>query len=322
MSASGQPIELSIISPVYMGQHSVGELVDRIVQAVAPITDNYEIILVEDRSPDASWASIQKACESADKVVGIRLSRNFGQHYAITAGIEASHGRFVIVMDCDLQDDPAYIPGLYAKACEGFDVVLTRREERVHSFLKNLASKAYYRFMAWLTKTDSVKSMYRLGNYSIISRKVANAFISLNDYHRQFIPALFWLGFNLTFLDVKHAPRFEGRSSYSFMKLIALAINGIVAQSDRLLYLSITTGFAFVAVAMLGAGFLIVQYFLRGSVPGWPSVMVTLLLSAGLILMSLGILGMYLGKTFEQTKGRPLYIIDEIVRSDDSSANS
>ena len=144
---------LSIVSPVYRAEKIIPELVERIKIAASQITDNFEIILVEDCGPDNSWSAIEKECLIDKRVKGIKLSRNFGQHYAITAGLNYSKGEWVVVMDCDLQDLPEEISNLYNKTKEGFDIVLARRFERQDTFLKRLSSKIFYTTLSYLTGT-------------------------------------------------------------------------------------------------------------------------------------------------------------------------
>lgn len=302
-------IELSIVSPVYNAERIVPELVRRIRSEVEKITESYEIILVEDCGPDESWAAIEKECLKSEKVKGIRLSRNFGQHFAITAGLEASKGNYVVVMDCDLQDDPMYIPQLYDKAKEGYDIVYTEKESREHSFFKNISAKIFNRIFNYLS--ENVQSHDNVGAYSLLSRKTVSAFLRMRDSQRHYLMILRWLGFQSYYLKIEHKKRYEGSSSYTLSKLINHALDGIVNHSDKLLRISIKTGFLFVLFSMLTALVILVRYFLYGSFPGYTSITILLLLSTGLILVSIGISGIYIGKIFEQSKQRPLYIIDK-----------
>lgn len=300
---------ISIVSPVYMAQNIVDELVKRMEENIIKISNSYEIILVEDGSPDNSWLKIEEVCKRNKNVKGIKLSRNFGQHYAITAGLQESKGNFVIVMDCDLQDNPKYIPDLYNKVIDGNDIVFTSKKIREHSFFKNLTAKIFFQIFNYLSENQSATA--DVGAYSILSRKAVDAFCKINDAHRHYLLILRILGFKSAHLEIEHEKRFEGKSSYSFSKLVKHAINGIASQSDKLLRLSIGVGlFVFVA-AFVWACILVSLYFVRGAFPGYTSLMVMLLLSTGMILMSIGIVGIYIGKIFDQTKNRPLYFIDK-----------
>jgi dolichol-phosphate mannosyltransferase len=299
---------LSVVSPVYRAEKIVDELVKRIAEEVSKITTNFEIILVEDGSPDNSWAKIAENCAKYPFVKGIKLSRNFGQHYAITAALHHAQGEYVVLMDCDLQDNPKYIIDLYAKAQEGYDIVYTKKEERKHSIFKNITAKMFFWVFNYLA--DNQNADDKTGSFSLLSRKVVEAFCRIQDYHRHYLMVIRFLGFKNTSIQIVHEKRFEGRSSYNLSKLINHALNGITSQSDKLLRLSITVGFSFFVLAILWAFYLLIGFFIHGALAGYTSLMVALLLSTGIILMSIGVLGIYIGKIFEQVKQRPLYLID------------
>jgi len=307
---------LSIISPVYQAENILNELIEKILSEVTQITEDFEIIFIDDGSLDNSWNKIQNACCANMKIKGIKLSRNFGQHYAITAGLRESRGEFVVVMDCDLQDNPKYISQLIKKVNEGYDVVLTTHEVRKHSLVKNIFSRLFYKVFNTLVSNEGMKNGGKYSALSILSRKVVDSFCDFNDYHRQYIPIIKWLGFSTTEMEVEHDIRFEGKSSYSFFSLLKLALDGIISHSERLLKISIYTGFIFAFIGFTSIIYIVIQYFNYGFQSGWASLIVSIIFSTGLILISLGIVGIYLGKTFEQTKSRPLYIIDKKVNMD------
>lgn len=304
-------MKLSIVSPVYKAEDIVDELVIRIIKTVSQITEDFEIILIDDCSPDGSWNKIKENCKKDKRIKGIKLSSNFGQHYAITAGLEISQGDHVVVIDCDLQDDPSYIPKLYEKAREGYEVVYTRVQTRTHSFSRNFLSSLFMRVLSWFSDCNNVGK--NLTCFSILSRKVVNAFCKIKDAQRHYLLLLRWLGFKHCYIDIVQNPRFSGNSSYSFLKLWGLAIDGIVSQSDKLLRLSISVGLGFSSLSIFFAVVLIAMYFIKDHKEGWTSLMVLILFTTGIILISIGILGIYIGKILEQAKGRPLYIIDEKV---------
>ena len=304
-------MKLSIVSPVYRAEAIVDELVKRISSEVSAITNDYEIILVEDGGPDNSWKKIKENCDRDSHVKGIKFSRNFGQHYAITAGLEASSGDYVIVMDCDLQDDPKYIKDLIAKAEEGFSIVYTRKEERKHSFLKNFTASLFYSVFNFLIDNRFSKGSNKEGSFSLLSRNAVTAFLSVHDYRRHYLMVLRWLGFPSSYLTIVHADRFEGKSSYNLRKLIIHALDGITSQSDKLLRLTASFGLVLSLIAFLAALSIIFRYFIHPFQAGWASIMVLILFVGGLIILSIGICGIYIGKIFEQSKNRPLYIIEE-----------
>ncbi len=302
-------ILLSVVSPVYRAEKIIPELVRRIGEACSKVTEKYEIILVEDRGPDNSWEAICTAAAQDPRVKGIRFSRNYGQHYGITAGLDAAQGEYTVVIDCDLQDNPDYIPEMVKLAHEGYDIVLTEKEKRAHSFFKNFTAGIFFRVFNYLSDNQQANSS--VGAYSLMNRKVREAFCRIKDAHRHYLMVLRLLGFKTTSLRIQHVKRFEGKSSYDFMRLVKHAVNGITSQSDKLLRLSISLGFIFFCVSILYTIVLVVRYLLHGAYPGYTSLMAVILLSTGLILMSIGIAGIYIGKIFEQVKDRPLYIVDE-----------
>ncbi len=307
---NGQPL-ISIVSPVYKAEFIVHELVKRIVEETSKITSDFEIVLVEDCGPDHSWARIAEEAAADTRVKGIRLSRNFGQQYAITAGLDAARGDYVVVMDCDLQDNPKYIADLYTKALEGNDIVYTKKNERKHSAIKNLLAGFFFWVFNFLTNNQRADS--KTGAFSMLSRKAVNAFRSVKEYHRHYLMILRSIGFKSDHIVVIHEERFEGKTSYSLAKLISLAINGIASQSDKLLRLSISLGFALFFISILWSSYLIYLYFSYNIPAGYTSIMVMLLLSTGLIMMSIGITGLYISKIFDQVKSKPLYIIDKTI---------
>jgi dolichol-phosphate mannosyltransferase len=308
---------ISVVSPVYSAEKIVGELVKRITKEVLHITDSFEIILVEDGSPDNSWNAIEQVCVSDSRVRGIKLSRNFGQHFAITAGIENAKGDYIVVIDCDLQDDPKYIIQLYEKCSEGNDIVYTVKTKRAHSFFKNLTAKVFHAFFTYLTDDKSRASDKNVGSYSIINRKVADAFCNFNDYRRHYLMVLRWLGYKTAYLEIEHMERFEGRSSYNMSKLILHAIDGITSQSDKLLRLNVGVGIGISFLSFLAVIVIVILYFVMGFMSGWASLIITILFSTGVILTSIGIAGIYISKTFEQTKNRPKYLIQEFLNKVD-----
>lgn len=302
---------ISIVSPVYGAEECVHLLVAQIKKAILPITENFEIILVEDGSPDNSWDNIVQSCLEDKRVKGIKLSRNFGQHYALTAGLEASVGDKVIVMDCDLQDNPKYIPELINKSNEGFDIVYTLKKSRKHSAYKNFISKFFYWTFNYLVDNKKQKADENMGSYSILSRKVVDSLLKINDAHRHYLLILRWLGFRSIPIEIEHNNRPFGKSSYNLKKLVIHALNGITSQSNKLLYISIGIGFAFFIISIISIAILVSMYFIHGYKEGWTSMIVLILFSTGLILMSLGIMGIYIGKIFDQSKNRPLYLVDK-----------
>ena len=307
---------ISIVSPVYHAEGIVDELIKRIIDEVTRITENFEIILVDDGSSDQSWNKIETNCLLDKRVKGIKLTRNFGQHYAITAGLKESRGDYVVVMDCDLQDNPKYIIELLNKSKEGYDIVLSIHSIRRHGKLKKFVSAIYHYLFNFLVSSNHLKGGMQYSALSLLTQKVVKAFESYNDYHRQYLTIIRFLGFSTACIPVEHGERFEGKSSYSYKKLIQLAIDGIVSNSEKLLKATIYTGFSFALIAFISIIYIVVISIKSGFQPGWASTTVLIIYCTGLILISLGVIGIYIGKIFEQTKGRPLYLIDKKLNID------
>ena len=301
-------MKLSIISPVYKAAPLVDELVLRNIEELRKITNDFEIILVEDGGNDNSWEKIQENCSKFEQVKGIKLSRNFGQHFAITAGISKASGDYIILMDCDLQDDPVYIHNLLDEIKKGYDIVFTTRSERKHSYIKKINSWLYNRL--FLIFSDANYDI-QVGSLVMFSKRVSKAFLTLNEKDRLYIQFLKWVGFKTSTIKVEHRERLSGHSSYNFFKLISLGVQGWTSHSNKLLKLSTYIGFMLALISFLLGAIVLIKYFLFQLQPGWPSLIIALLFSTGLILMSIGVAGIYIGKIFEQVKNRPLFIIEE-----------
>lgn len=304
-------IHLSIVSPVYRAEKVVETLVERIEKSISDISSNYEIILVEDGGPDNSWNEIRKIAKKNPKVKAIKLSRNFGQHYAITAGLDYAKGEWVVVMDCDLQDQPEEIPKLYKKALEGYDVVLARRFQRKDSFYKRVSSALFYRTLGYLTASDFDETV---ANFGVYNKKVVSAFCTMKESIRVFPIMVKWLGYNTVHVNVEHAKRLEGKSSYNFRRLMNLALDIILAYSDKPLRIITKFGFILSISSFLFAGITILRYFTgQIKVDGYTSLIFSIWFLSGIIILTLGIIGLYVGKIFDGVKGRPIYAIDTII---------
>ena len=300
---------ISVVSPVYRAEECVAELCRRLKLALKTITDDYEIILVEDRGPDHSWAVIENESRKDSRVRGLRLAKNFGQHIAITAGLDAARGDWVAVLDCDLQDPPEAIPELYHKALEGYELVIARFEERAESTLRQKISQAFWNGLSWLA---GINFDYRIGNFRLMSRLVVENFRQYREQLRLIGGITTLMGFTSATIPLKREPRFAGETSYTLKKLLAMATEVAMAYSDKPLRISMRIGGAISALAMLAVLALILLWFSGViQVQGWVSVMVSLYFIGGLIIANLGLLGYYLGKTFDESKRRPLYIVEK-----------
>lgn len=307
-------MKLSVVSPVYKAEKMVEELVNRILALRIPEVSDIEIVLVEDGSPDRSWDEIVRLAAVHKEIKGIQLSRNFGQHYAITAGLRHCSGDWIVVMDCDLQDQPEEIPFLYQKANQGFDIVQARRTIRNDSFLKKNASKLFHYIYSYLS---GLKSDQTIANFGIYSRQVVLEFNGLRESSRSFPSLLNYLGFKRTSINVEHAQRRYGKSSYSFAKLLKLALDVIVSNSNKPLRFAIKIGFLFSFVSFVLATYNLVAKIIGIiKVPGFTSTIFSIWFLGGLNLLVLGIIGIYLGKVFDESKNRPLYIINKTINTE------
>lgn len=302
-------VNISVVIPVYGCSKSLGELYTRLINTIETIAENFEIIMINDASPDDAWPTIKRLAEKDARVKGINLSRNFGQHYAISAGLDYVNGDWIIVMDCDLQDQPEEIVKLYNKALEGYDIVFGRRYNRNDSFVKKIGSKLFYKIYDYFTES---KIDHTVANFSIISFKVVKELRRLREHSQCYPLFVGWLGFKRTNIDIEHAKRGEGKSSYTFKKLRDLAIDSIISQSNKPLRLSIQFGFSISFLSICYAFWLFIRYFLyQIEVEGWTSVMVSIYFIGGLLFANLGLLGLYIGKIFDETKNRSIYVIHE-----------
>lgn len=302
---------LSIVSPVYRAEHLVEKLVNEIIKEVEKLDISYEIILVDDRSPDNSWTKMKELSSKLQNVKSIRLSRNFGQHPAIMAGLSQVQGQWVVVMDCDLQDQPKEISKLYIKAQEGYEVVLARRTKRKDNFFKKMSSKIFSKIYGFFTET---KYDNEIANFGIYDKKVIDAILKIADYIKFFPLFVHFVGYNSTSIEVEHASRASGSTTYSFTKLLSLAFNTIVSFSNKPLKIFVKFGLIISALSVfVGVYYIIESLNHEIEVLGFTSIIVSIWFLSGIIITTIGVTGIYIGKIFDQTKNRPIYIIDEII---------
>lgn len=301
----------SIISPVYRAEKIVNKLVSEIQKTMALMEVSYEIILVDDRSPDNSWEEMKKISFNFPEVKSIRLSRNFGQHPAIMAGLSQAKGEWIVVMDCDLQDQPKEIEKLYNKTKEGFDVVLARRTNRQDGFLKKMSSSIFSKIYGFFTDT---KYDNEIANFGIYNKKVIVSILEISDYIKFFPLFVDFVGYKSTSIVVEHASRDSGATSYSFSKLISLAFNSILSFSNKPLKIFVKFGLIVsLASVCIGTYYIIEAINNKIEVLGYTSIIVSIWFLSGIIITTIGVTGIYVGKIFDQTKNRPVFIIDEMI---------
>ena len=305
---------ISIVSPVYRGEKMVHELVCRIQKNVSGFTEDYEIILVNDASPDNSWQAILQECSKDHRIKGINLSRNFGQHRAILSGLQYAKGDWVVVMDCDLQDKPEEISTLYKKALEGYDVVFAQRVERKDSLLKRMSSTIFYSVFRFLS---GVKFDNQVANFGIYKQSVIQTVRNMPERDRSFPVQVSYVGFKTTHIPVTHGQRKEGGSSYTLKTLLKYASGIIISNTNKPLRLMVALGFILSFLSMMMAFYNVIAYFCHMiEVPGFTTTVFSIWFVGGMIMMQIGIVGIYIGKVFDQVKGRPLYVVMDEVNID------
>jgi glycosyltransferase involved in cell wall biosynthesis len=302
---------ISAVIPLLNEEKLVTEIIKRVDMNLSKISQDYQIILVDDGSSDSTWQVIKTESVKNSKISGIRFSRNFGHHYALAAGINHSNSEWVVVMDGDLQDRPEVIPDLYKKAQEGFDVVFVNRIEREDSLFYLLAQKIFYKILNLLS---GLKFNSKQANFSIISKKVVESHRLFGEQARFYGSTILWMGFARASIDANHGKRFEGKPSYTFKKRFKLAYDIIISFSERPLKLIIMFGVAVSILSIFFAIWIAIKALQSDfSVLGWPSIIFSIFFTSGLNLIILGLLGIYIGRIFNQVKQRPIYIIQEEV---------
>jgi polyisoprenyl-phosphate glycosyltransferase len=301
----------SIVSPVYGCQACLEELVDRVESSLKTLQGEFELILVDDNSPDGSWQRIKELAGTRPWLKAIRLARNFGQHYAISAGIEKAIGEIVVVMDCDLQDVPEEIPKLIGSLKDGVEIAFAQRVDRQDGIAKKFGSWAFFRVLSWMT---GVPQDHTTANFGAYTRKVIDTINSMPERERCFPLMVRWTGLRRVNVAVAHASRTQGSSSYSFKKLFKLATNIVLSYSDKPLRLVVRVGLLFSALAFVMVALSVLRY-IHGDVQvaGFTSVIASVWLVGGMIIFSLGIIGLYLARLFMEAKNRPCYVVSESI---------
>ena len=311
----GPDATLSVVVPLFNEADNVGELLRRIrtvIDNLAVRPPAYEVILVDDGSRDGTLAQLLAAASVDHHVRVISLSRNFGHQIAATAGLDAAHGDAVILMDGDLQDPPELIDDFLAKFRDGYDVVFaTRRKRAGESRFKILSASVFYRTIRRLT---NVSIPVDTGDFRLMSRRVVTALRDSRERHRFIRGLVSWVGYRQTGIAYDRAERNAGQSKYPFSKMLRFAIDGITAFSEIPLRIATWFGFAVSAIAFIVALLEIgIRIFTGYNLPGYTSTIFAILFLGGVQLIGIGILGEYVGRIYDEIKGRPLYLVAENV---------
>jgi dolichol-phosphate mannosyltransferase len=306
-----QNVKISVVVPVYKSAESLVELHSRLVATLEKISSDFEIILINDGSPQNDWEIIKELTAKDGRVKGVNFSKNFGQHNAIFAGLSLVQSDWTIVMDCDLQDKPEEITKLYAKVQEGFDIVLARRKERQDNAFRRVFSALFYKFLSYLTGTKLDSS---IANFGIYRKTVIKAVLAIDDYVKYFPAMVGWVGFKSVAIDVEHALRLHGKTSYSYRRLMKLAWDVAISFSNKPLKLVVKAGMMISVISLLMIIYYAILYF-KGEIMivGWASLILSLWFLFGVLIFVLGIVGLYIGKIFDKVKNRPNYIIKDLI---------
>jgi polyisoprenyl-phosphate glycosyltransferase len=302
---------ISVLIPVYKATDSLVELIERLTNSLNRITSEYEIILVEDGCPDGSWEKVLEVHKDYPFIKALRLSRNFGQHSALTAALDFANGEWIVIMDCDLQDQPEEIEKLYSKASiENYDSVFGARANRQDSVFKRLCSRSFYAVLSYLTGSE-IDS--RTSNFGIYSRRLMNEVKQMREQLRWYPAMIRWAGFRTTTIEIDHAARVTGSSSYNFRKLLHLSIDVICISSDKPLRLSIKGGLLMSLTSMLIGIFISLRTIIGSATPplGWSSLFVSIWFVGGLLIFNLGVIGLYVSRIFNEVRAKPIYIVTE-----------
>lgn len=296
---------ISIVIPLYQSEDLVDELFSRLLESLTVLTNwEYEIIVVDDGSKDSTWKKVIDFYESGLNLKAVKFSRNFGQHNAITAGLERCSGEWVVVMDCDLQDRPEEIPNLIKKAKEGYDIVLAQRITRKDTLFKRQTSKLFYKSFAYIS---GLRFEVGVGNFGVYNKRVINAILQYKENFRPFPIIVKVVGFRRAAIEVQHGKRLNGKSNYNNFGLIKGALNAIIYYSHRPIWLFLIIGLgtvSFILFLILGVYFLAFQINVK-------DLVLILIFLMSILSLNASLTGVYVSRIFIESKNRPLFIVEK-----------
>jgi polyisoprenyl-phosphate glycosyltransferase len=307
-----RPLQLSVVVPCFNEEAVLPELRRRLEAACArQVGDAYEVILVNDGSRDGTWPLVQAIVRENPCFVGLDLSRNVGHQLALTAGLSLSRGERVLVIDADLQDPPELLPGLMAAMDAGADVVYGQRLEREgESLAKRATAFVFYRLLSMLSEVEIPKDT---GDFRLMNRKVVNALGEMPEQHRFIRGMVAWLGFTQVPLRYTREPRAAGTTKYPLRKMARFAADAITGFSISPLRLSSVLAFGCFVLTGVVAAYVLYAWWALSVVRGWTSLLLFFLIFSGVQLLVLGVIGEYVGRTFVESKRRPLFLVREIL---------
>jgi glycosyltransferase involved in cell wall biosynthesis len=313
--AQASPIKsdilLSVVVPMYNEQGNIRPLVEELTGSLNPLTDQYEIILVDDGSRDQTWKQICESAAQDESVKGIKLTRNFGHQNALIAGMQLARGQAIVSMDGDLQHPPELIPLLFAAWQDGFKVVATKRIDTESSgFFKRLTSRAFYKVFSNLAEISMVEGR---SDFRLIDRQVLDEVMTFKGTNPFLRGTIEWLGFPSKTIEFKIRERHAGQSKYNLAKMLRFAGSAIVSFSTKPLKLGIWLGIFTAALALLELVYILIQYSRGVTIPGWASTVGILSFLFGVLFVILGIMGIYIAKIHETLQMQPTYVVDELI---------
>jgi polyisoprenyl-phosphate glycosyltransferase len=315
----GNKVHISIVIPLFNEEGNIAVLYAALILALEKISSEYEIIFVDDGSKDRSFELIFNISQQNSKVLGISLSRNFGHQIALTAGMEHASGEVVVTMDGDMQHPPEVIVDLYNKYKQGYDIVNSIRTETADSSaFKNITSQYFYKIINSLSDIHIEPAS---ADFRLMNRKTVDAFLKLKEKDRFTRGMISWMGFKQAQVEYTAPERFSGKSKYSLFKMFSFAVDGITSFSAKPLRISFYAGLIVSFVGLLYAIYAVVEYFKGNTSPGWASTLVSILIIGGIQLISIGIIGEYLARVFNEAKNRPLYLVKQYSSKQDDTAN-
>lgn len=304
---------LSVVVPCYNEGLVIDETYRRVASVCRSISRPYEIIVVNDGSSDDSWSKLEKLCARDPNFVAVNLSRNHGHQLALSAGLHFARGGRILIMDADLQDPPELLGEMLAKMDQGAEVVYAQRRSRPgDARLKRLFCAVYYRFLRGMTDGQTQLDS---GDFRLINRRVADLIVAMPEHHRFIRGMVSWVGFRQEPVFYDRDARFAGETKYPFGKLVRLAIDGLITSSLKPLRFGFFIGGIATVVSVLLGLYALGSWLFNNKTPqGWTSILLAVVFFGGLQLLILGILGEYVGRTFEQTRGRPLFLVEQVLQ--------